>query len=89
MYPYSKEVRKMLAKKTSKNQLTLPKEIVKEFPDTEYFDVRVKGKTIVLTPVRVSAETDLLEEIRDKMEKLGIAEKDVTEAIKWARRKAR
>jgi hypothetical protein len=27
----------MLAKKTSKNQLTLPKEIVKAFPDTEYF----------------------------------------------------
>ncbi len=32
----------MLAKKTSKNQLTLPKEIVKAFPDAEYFDVSVK-----------------------------------------------
>ncbi|MBP1732475.1 MAG: hypothetical protein H6Q55_2904 [Deltaproteobacteria bacterium] len=26
----------MLAKKTSKNQLTLPKEIVKEFPGVDY-----------------------------------------------------
>ena len=29
----------MLAKKTSKNQLTLPRDIVKAFPDAEYFDV--------------------------------------------------
>lgn len=34
----------MLAKKTSKNQLTLPKEIVKSFPNAEYFDVSVKDR---------------------------------------------
>jgi hypothetical protein len=89
MYPYSKEVMNMLAKKTSKNQLTLPKDIVKEFPDTEYFDVRVKGRSIVLTPVRISPEIDLLEEIRVKMKRLGIEEKDVDEAVKWARRQGR
>ena len=38
----------MLAKKTSKNQLTLPKEIVKSFPDTEYFNISVKDKKIIL-----------------------------------------
>ncbi len=32
----------MLAKITSKNQLTLPKAIVKEFPGTDYFDVQAK-----------------------------------------------
>jgi hypothetical protein len=88
MYPFSKEVRNMLAKKTSKNQLTLPKKIVKEFPDIEYFEVRLKGRTIVLTPARITPETDILEGISDKMERLGITEKDVDEAIKWARRKA-
>ena len=31
----------MIAKKTSKNQLTLPKKVVERFPDVEYFDVRV------------------------------------------------
>jgi predicted nucleic acid-binding protein len=29
----------MFAKLTSKNQLTLPKDVVKDFPGTEYFDV--------------------------------------------------
>ena len=78
----------MLAKKTSKNQLTLPKKIVKEFPDIEYFDVEVKGKKIVLTPVRITPETSTLEGIRDKVEKLGITERVLDEAIRWARRKA-
>jgi hypothetical protein len=38
----------MLAEKTSKNQLTLPKEIVKAFPNNEYLDVSVKDRKIVL-----------------------------------------
>ena len=44
----------MLAKKTSKNQITLPKEIVKAFPDAEYFDVSIKDNTIRLMPVRIT-----------------------------------
>ena len=77
----------MLAKKTSKNQLTLPKEIVKAFPDTEYFDVSVKDKKIVLMPVKITPADMTLEGIRDKMAKLGINEGDVAEAVKWARKK--
>ncbi len=87
MHSYCKEVMTVLAKKTSKNQLTLPKDIVKEFPETEYFDVRVMGRKIVLTPVTIRPEIDLLGEIRSKMERLGIEEKDIEEAVKWARRK--
>lgn len=79
----------MLAKKTSKNQLTLPKEIVKEFPDTDYFNVEVKDRSIVLIPVRITPEAATLEGVRDKMQKLGITEKDVAEAIAWARKKVR
>ena len=77
----------MLAKKTSKNQLTLPKEIVKAFPDTEYFDVSVKDKKIVLMPVKITTADMTLGDIRDKMAKLGINEGDVAEAVRWARKK--
>lgn len=77
----------LLAKKTSKNQLTLPKDIVKAFPGAEYFDIIVKDKKIVLTPVKITPVDVSLSGIRDKIEKLGITGKDVSDAIKWARRK--
>ncbi len=79
----------MLAKKTSKNQLTLPKEIVKSFPDTEYFDVSVKDRKIILIPVKITPADAAIEGIRDKLKKLGITEDDVSEAVKWARKKKR
>jgi hypothetical protein len=79
----------MLAKKTSKNQLTLPKEIVKEFPDTDYFDVTVKERKIILMPVKITHADMTLEGVREKLKKLGITERDVTEAVKWARKKRR
>ncbi|HDH04583.1 MAG TPA: AbrB/MazE/SpoVT family DNA-binding domain-containing protein [Nitrospirae bacterium] len=77
----------MLAKKTSKNQLTLPKEVVKEFPDVDYFDVKVKDNKIFLVPVKITPLDSTLERVRAKIGKRGITEKDVDEAIKWARRK--
>ncbi len=77
----------MLAKKTSKNQLTLPKEVVKEFPNTDYFDVTVKERKIILMPVRITNEDITLEGVRSKLKKLGITESDVSEAVKWARKK--
>lgn len=77
----------MLAKKTSKNQLTLPKEIVRDFPDIEYFDVAVNKRKIVLTPVKLSPADGPLGNIREKMKKLGITKADVSDAVQWARRK--
>ncbi len=79
----------MLAKKTSKNQLTLPKAIVKAFPDSEYFDISVKDRKIILMPVKITPVDMTLEGIRNKMGKLGIGESDVAEAVKWARKKKR
>lgn len=79
----------MLAKKTSKNQLTLPKEIVKSFPDTEYFDISIQDRKIVLMPVRIAPADAALEGVRDKLKKLGITEDDVAGAVKWARKKKR
>ncbi len=33
----------MLAKKTSKNQVTLPKKALQDIPETEYFDVTARA----------------------------------------------
>jgi len=76
----------MLAKKTSKNQLTLPKGIVEHFPETEYFDIRVEGRKIILSPVKITSAAPI-EAIRDKMEKLGLKPSEVPGAVKWARKK--
>lgn len=74
-----------LAKKTTKNQITLPKKVVERFPDTDYFDVRVERGAIVLYPVDVNGA----DRVREKLEELGITEKDVEDAIAWARKTRR
>lgn len=77
----------MLAKKTSKNQVTLPREIAKQFPDIDYFDVEVRQSSIVLTPVKLSPVTLTIDGMREKMERLGITDGDVKDAVRWARGK--
>jgi hypothetical protein len=79
----------MLAKKTSKNQVTLPKTIVQQIPDVDYFDVSVRGGAVVLRPVLVSAPGERLKAVRAKVRALGLAEKDVEAAIRWARGRQR
>jgi len=79
----------MLAKKTTKNQLTLPKEIAEQFPGVDLFDATVERNRIVLVPVKVTPIATSLESIREKMEKLGISEGDVVDAVAWARKKKR
>jgi bifunctional DNA-binding transcriptional regulator/antitoxin component of YhaV-PrlF toxin-antitoxin module len=79
----------MLAKKTSKNQITLPKDIAKAFPDAQYFDISIKDNKILLMPVKITPVGSTLEGVRAKMKKLGINEKDVSEAIQWARDRKR
>ena len=77
----------MLAKKTSKNQITLPKPVAEAFPDAEYFDVRVENNRILLRPVRITPVESILDGVREKMKKLGVTPKNVAWAIRWARRK--
>lgn len=71
----------MLAKKTSKNQVTLPKRIAERFPGIDYFDVQVEEGAIVLRPVQL----DRLDRVREKLAKLGLTQKDVADAVAWAR----
>jgi bifunctional DNA-binding transcriptional regulator/antitoxin component of YhaV-PrlF toxin-antitoxin module len=75
----------MLAKITSKNQITIPKGVIEQFPGAKYVEVEIREGTIVLTPVREYG-TDL-NAIREKMSKLGLTEESIAEAVRWAREK--
>lgn len=71
----------MLAKLTSKNQLTLPKSVVMSLGKADYYDVEVENGRIMLTPVRIQQA----DAVRTKLAALGIKTQDITDAIEWAR----
>ncbi len=71
----------MLAKLTSKNQLTLPKAVLASCQGIEYFDVTEDNGRIVLTPVRLNRA----DAVRAKLASLGMTEEDVADAVSWAR----
>lgn len=71
----------MLAKLTSKNQLTLPKAVLEAVGKADYFDVAEDDGRIVLTPVRITRA----DAVRKKLAQLGITDDDVNEAVDWAR----
>ena len=74
----------MLAKRTRKNQVTLPRAIVQRVGEADYDDVTVRDGRIVLTPVRLQqADAE-----RENLEALGITQDDVEDAIAWARKRA-
>jgi len=73
----------MLAKLTSKNQITIPKAILSQIQETTHFDVTLRDGTIILKPVSVSGVD--LDEVRQKMKSLGLDEGSVAEAVRWAR----
>jgi hypothetical protein len=71
----------MLAKKTVKNQITLPKAVVTRFAGVDYFDVSTDGESIVLRPLQKSRS----DEVRARLAELGIDEQDVADAVEWSR----
>ena len=71
----------MLAKLTVRNQLTIPKEIARQFPGVEYFDVTAESGKVVLVPLKPSRA----EEVRERLAEYGIDESDVEDAVQWAR----
>lgn len=75
----------MLAKKTSKNQIALPKRIVDGLPETDYFDVSLKGGAVVLRPLRGTGASRRLATARRKIRKLGLTSRDIENAVRWAR----
>ena len=58
----------MLAKITSKNQLTLPKSVTQAVGATQYVDVEVRAGQIILTPVRIQRG----DAVRAKLDALGL-----------------
>jgi hypothetical protein len=71
----------MLAKLTSKNQLSLPKSVTNAILPTEYFDIKVENGQIILTPVTIH-RTDA---VRTKLAALDLSERDIIDAVAWAR----
>jgi hypothetical protein len=71
----------MLAKLTSKNQLTLPKQAIDALGPVSHFQVTVEGDRLVLTPARIGAAAA----VRRKLADLGITPDDVADAVTWAR----
>ena len=70
-----------MAKKSSKNQITLPKAIVASIGDVDYFDVTIREGKIILEPVRTKQGG----EVRSRLESLGIRATDIDAAIQYAR----
>jgi len=72
----------MLAKRTTKNQLTLPKAVIAATGEADYYDVSTDNGRIILTPLRIQRADAL----RSKLAELGIKQDDVKNAIEWARK---
>ena len=76
----------MLCKRTVKNQITLPKKIIEKFDECEYFEVKAEVDRIILIPVKlIDLKARPLMAVRQKISALGLSEKDIDDAIKWAR----
>ena len=68
----------MRAKLKDGNQLFLPDEVVLALDGAEDLEVEIKDGVIVLTPVKRVT----LQDVRDKLERMGITEADVVDAVR-------
>ena len=75
----------MLAKITSKNQITIPKKIIEKMPGIKHFDIEFKDGVVIMKPIKFY-DTNL-DQIRAKIKKLKLTEDSVAEAIKWVKSK--
>ena len=71
----------VVAKRTSKNQLTLPKAVVEQTGVAEYYDVTCDNGRILLTPLHPGGA----DAVRTRLAELGISEADMNDAANWAR----
>ena len=72
----------MLAKMTSKNQLTLPKAVTSAVGSAVYIEVQARNGQIILTHVRIQKA----DAVRAKLAELDLDEGDILDAVDWARR---
>jgi hypothetical protein len=71
----------MLINLNARNQLTLPAVITRAVGEAKYFDVLVKDRQILLTPVRIQRA----DAVRAKLAELGIAKRNVVDSVDWVR----
>lgn len=74
----------MLAKLTTKNQLTLPKAAVEAAGNAEYFEVEVRSGQLLLTPVRIQRA----DAVRAKLAELDFGDDDLAAAVAWVRKRS-
>ena len=71
----------MRAKMTGPNQITLPDEVALALHGVEYLDIEERDGCLVLTPVPRTAA----DKVRAKLARRGTTQKDIDDAVKWAR----
>jgi hypothetical protein len=73
----------LLARLTSKNQLTLPKLAIDTLGPASCFEVVAEGDRLILMTARIGGAAA----VRAKLGDLGITSDDVAGAVTWARRR--
>jgi hypothetical protein len=76
----------LLTKKTTKNQLTIPKALLDRLPPCDYFDAEVVCDALVLRPVRIVPAVDI-DRVRERLSRAGVGPGEVERAARWARKK--
>ena len=76
-----------LAKLSSKNQLTLPKAVLKAYPNVQYFDVSAGRGGILLKPLALGDAPSATEAVQAHLKRLCLGPQDVRGAVRWARGK--
>ena len=74
----------MLAKLTSKNQLTLPKSVTDKLGPVQYFEVQLQAGQVLLTPVRIQRG----DAVRAKLAELALGDEAVAQAMAFASKAA-
>lgn len=75
----------LLARLTERNLLVIPTVVTDEFAGIDTFEVNVENGKIVFTPLEIPSA----DAVRDNLAARGITEKDVAEAVEWARGRGR
>ncbi len=76
---------RLLLKKTTKNQVTLPRALLAKLASTDYFEAEVAGDTLVLRPVKVVEMVDI-DKVRDRLRRRRVKADEVEKAVSWARK---
>lgn len=75
----------MLAKLTSKNQLTLPKSVTDKLGPVQYFEVLLQAGQVVLTPVRIQRG----DAVRAKLAELELDDGVIAKAMAFSSKAAK